>query len=502
VNCQLTLHHIERFRAAISRQIGLRFDQGRHGFLNDILRRRLTERGCSQDAYLWELEREPSKDEYALLAQELTVGETYFFRNNEQFRALADVVIPQRIRAARPRKVLRLLSAGCSSGEEAYSMAITVNEVVADPSWTVAIRGVDLNPVALEKASRARYSAWALRETPTNLRTTWFHMDGREMVLDDAVRSAVTFAAANLASEDSDLWPVARYDVIFCRNVLMYFDPEQMSAVIERIARALMPGGFLFLGHAETLRGVSDRFILCHTHETFYYQLGEGADADTGRVVRILPNAFPTAPSRPGQDVAWVDAIRIASERVATLVPLPDAIGGAVQPRPIPFDVAPALELLRQEKFTEALNLIRLGLQASARDRDVLLLEAILLVLSGQLEAADEAASRLLLIDEQSSGAHYVLALCREHAGLCERAAEHHRAAAALEPTFAMPRLHLGLLARRVGDHETARREFDRALALLEREEQGRLLLYGGGFNRETLMGLCQSASTECGGRA
>ena len=121
-------------------------------------------------SYLWELEYEPPNAELAALARELTVGETYFFRNNEQFRALAEVVLPDRMRVRSEHKELRLLSAGCSSGEEAYSMAMVAQETIADPSWKVSVRAVDLNPTALEKAVRARYSSWALREVSAEMR--------------------------------------------------------------------------------------------------------------------------------------------------------------------------------------------------------------------------------------------------------------------------------------------------------------------------------------------
>jgi len=192
---------MERFRSAVGQRIGLRFDDAKLGFLGEVLQRRLEKFGRGSDAYLWELEYEPSQGEITALARELTVGETYFFRNNEQFRALAEVVLPERIRAQRSSKALRLLSAGCSSGDEAYSLAIVAREVVADPSWKVAVRAVDLNPVALEKAARARYSPWALRETPVDVRTRWFRLDGRELALDKSVRETVTIQRSNLAND-------------------------------------------------------------------------------------------------------------------------------------------------------------------------------------------------------------------------------------------------------------------------------------------------------------
>ena len=146
---------MERFRAVILKRVGLQFDDSRLGFLGEVMQRRMGKRGCSSEAYLFELERDHSTAEFNTLARELTVGETYFFRNVEQFRALAAVALPERMRVERSPRVLRLLSAGCASGEEAYSMAMLARETIADPSWQVAIRAVDLNPGALEKAAMA-----------------------------------------------------------------------------------------------------------------------------------------------------------------------------------------------------------------------------------------------------------------------------------------------------------------------------------------------------------
>ncbi len=101
------------------------------------------------------------------------------------------MALPERMRARGATRTLRLLSAGCASGEEAYSLAIVARETILDPSWDVSIRAIDLNPAVLEKAARARYSSWALRDTPPEFQRKWFRADGREMVLEDAVRGAV-----------------------------------------------------------------------------------------------------------------------------------------------------------------------------------------------------------------------------------------------------------------------------------------------------------------------
>lgn len=499
----LGLQELERFRAAITQRLGLMFDDAKLGFLAEILQRRLGKLKYASDAYLSMLEQGAWAEEASALAQELTITETYFFRNNEQFRALAEIVLPERMQRDRKPRTLNILSAGCASGEEAYSIAITAQETVADRSWDFRIDAVDINQTALEKAKRGRYSAWAVRGMQPDTQRKWFQEHGKDLILDESVRTAVKFKARNLSIEDPDLWRPGSYDVVFCRNVLMYFTPQQMQAAIERIARALAPGGFLFLGHAETLRAVSDRFHLRHTHETFYYQLKDGASDDLPLSlpsnVRPLPIVTPIVAF---QD-SWFEEIRQASERIAALVPGRAATALSPQPQPAPkWDLTQALDLLHRERFSDALSHLKTLPTESGSDPDVLLLEAMLLAHSGQAIAAENACRRLLAMNELNAGAHYILALCKETAGKRDEAIEHDRVAIYLDPAFAMPRLHRGLLARRINDREVARRELGQALILLQREDTSRILLFGGGFTREALITLCESALRECGGRA
>ena len=347
MNRPLDCHDVDRFQAAIVDRIGLRFDDAKRGFLGNVLRRRLEDLGQPSDAYLTNLEQRPSTNEISSLAGELTVGETYFFRNGEQFRALAEVALPERMCDRKTPCELSLLSAGCASGEEAYSIAIVARETIVDPAWNVLVRAIDINPAALTKAVAARYSPWALRDTSLDRQRKWFRPNGHELLLDEAIRRAVTVSAGNLVKDDPDLWPAAGYDVIFCRNVLMYFAPEQMHLVVERIARSLAPGGFLFLGHAESLRGVSDAFHLRHTHGTFYYQRkedGRPTTSTTGFGLRM--SAEPQRAPIPVFDGSWVETIRAATERVAALV---RTVPAADTPKPkIAWDPAPVLDLLAQ----------------------------------------------------------------------------------------------------------------------------------------------------------
>jgi chemotaxis protein methyltransferase CheR len=500
---------VERFRALIVQRVGLQFDDGKLDLLAQILRQRLDATGGDDaGAYLDALEA--GSAELGPLAEQLTVGETYFFRNRDQLRACVDHCLPERQRALAGRRPLRVLSAGCASGEEAYSLAIMTREQLPEPPQLLAI---DLNPAALAKARRGRYSDWSLRETPDDVRERYFRGRGRDLELADDIRALVQFEERNLVDEGPDFWRPDSFDVVFCRNVLMYFSRRQARAVVARIQRALVPGGYLFLGHAETLRDLSHDFHLRHTHATFYYQ----SLASDERQAR---SAEPLAAGVAAPGASWFDAIRTASERIAKLTRTPatrlapaTATAAAVNPapwvpsRPLPVTPLPsvvrvvprpaplaaALELLQRERFAEALDQVRALPPPERADADAQLLHAVLLTHNGDLAEAQTACRRLLAEDELNSGARYLMALLCEQLGDFNEAIEHDLAAAYLDPRFAMPRLHLGLLARRAGERARAHEELGRALELLASEDAARILLFGGGFSREALMELCRA---------
>ena len=479
----LTPAEVERFRAAIVQRLGLQFDDGKLDLLAQILRQRLDATGDDDGGrYLHALEG-GSSDELGALAEQLTVGETYFFRNRDQLRACTELCLLERQRALGGRRPLRILSAGCASGEEAYSLAMLVREQLPEPVQIVAI---DLNPAAIAKARRGRYTDWSLRETPDLTRERYFRSHGRELELGAGIRAMVRFEVRNLVDEAPDFWRTDAFDVVFCRNVLMYFSPRQARAVIGRIEHALTPGGYLFLGHAETLRDLSHDFHLRHTHATFYYQSFTSDERRDG------PQAAPAV-----SGTSWVDAIATAHARIATLTQAPRATAAAApfvaSATPRPTALAAAMELLQHERFAEALVLFRALPTVDRADTDAQLLHAVLLTHNGDLAAAQAACRQLLAADELNAGARYLMALLCEQLGDFDQAREHDLMAIYLDPRFAMPRLHLGLLARRAGDRTRAHDELGRALDLLAREESSRILLFGGGFTREALMELCRA---------
>lgn len=475
---------LARFAAAIAARLGLRVELERSG---ELIERRAACHREAISAYLDRLDDADPAEIYAL-GSELTVGETYFLRHIEQFRAFTEFVVPDRLAHGR----LRVLSAGCSSGEEPYTLAMLLRE--SYPGAAFAVHGIDLNAAAIARARAGRYSRWSLRATAPAFEQRWFQPDGRDVLVVPEIRAAVTFEQANLL-DDGELVIAGRWDVVFCRNVLMYFTDDQASALIARIARALAPGGYLFLGHAETLRGCTDDFALCHTHSAFYYQRHPGMTA--ARAARAPASDEVAVSIAPALDADWYGDIHAATQRVHTMVdgalelkPGPTLAGEAPA---LPPDLAEIRELLVQERFGEALERLERLRATAGTDRDLATLHALVLTHAGRFVAARAACAELLAIDSASAGANYLLALCSDSTGDANGATRLAQLATELDPSFAMPRVYLGLLARRTGDRAIASKELTRAIALLEREAPSRLALYGGGFSRQALLGMCRA---------
>jgi chemotaxis protein methyltransferase CheR len=492
---------LERLRVALSELIGFAFEGDRLEQLEHAARERIGELALGGlGAYLERL-REPEfqRGELTRLADALTVTETFFYRNADQIRALVEDVLPDRARRGGQR--LRILCAGCASGEEPYSLAIALRESVPElDTWNVQILGVDVNRTMLAKAAGARYTPWSLRATPDAIRKRYFERVGNEYVLDPTLAKMVTFRAYNLADQDPLFFRALACDVIFCRNVIMYFTPEVMSRVVRHLTEALLPGGYLFLGHAETLRGLSHDYHLCHTHNTFYYQRRPSSTPPPPRSSRTPPPPeLYTLPDALETSGSWFDAIQRASHRVTELTT------NAARPGPSPTltraaptdeahtELGAVLELVQRERFGEARSLLEALPTSATKHPDALLFSAVLFTNEGRVADAERVSEALLAADELNAGAHYVKALCREHVGDVPGAIEHDRMAVHLDASFAMPHLHAGLVARRAGDTPLARRELGEALVLLEREDPSRLVLFGGGFSRAALTTLCRT---------
>ena len=216
----------------------------------------------------------------------LTTNETYFFRESYQLRAFRDEVLPELARAP-SRRLLSIWSAGCSTGEEAYTIAILVAESGLFGDWEVRVYGSDISRRCVAAARRGVYGPSAFRVTPEEIRRDYFveRVDG--VHVDERIRASCHFGHLNLM-DDERARIVGRVDVVFCRNVLIYFDHRSRKRVIDMFYERLVPGGYLFLGHSESLLNVSTAFELVHLREDLVYRKPAGAANS-----RLCPGGTP-----------------------------------------------------------------------------------------------------------------------------------------------------------------------------------------------------------------
>jgi chemotaxis protein methyltransferase CheR len=206
--------------------------------------------------------------ELRMLLNEITIGETYMFRSPPQLEALRNVILPQIVQAksAMGFKRLRFWSAGCSTGEEPYTLAMFLLEESARmlAGWTFDILATDLNDNSLTVAKAGIYGEYAMRNTAELLRRKYFRpLDDKRLQVTDQLKALIRFDRVNL-HDDSKMTFLKGIDIVFCCNVLIYFDLPSKRKVMQHFYSNLLPNGYLFLGHAESLYQVDGRFHLVH----------------------------------------------------------------------------------------------------------------------------------------------------------------------------------------------------------------------------------------------
>lgn len=266
-------------------EYGLNFPPEKRDILRSRLEPRRAELGMETfEQLFFHLKFHPEREtERQQLIPHLTNNESYFLRERAQLDILRDEVLPElqkRLRGEGRREV-RILSAGCALGQEAYTLAMIAKESkLFPPPWKVRITGMDLDPRALERARRGVFTEHALRGVEPEIRTRYFEDEDGQWVLSPAIRTMVEFAQGNLLNADW-LRPLGQQDVVFCRNVLIYFDRGGIGRAVEHLHQALVPGGYLFLGHAESLSRISTPFCAQRrAGAVFYRRIDAGIEMD------------------------------------------------------------------------------------------------------------------------------------------------------------------------------------------------------------------------------
>ena len=265
------------FQELLIEMSGLQFEEGKRQALHLALWQRLQHRGYdSYREYYNLLKFHPEgRHEIRELFDLITIGETYFFRNKAQFDVLMRYVLPeimQRKVDSRDR-CIRVWSAGCSGGDETYSIAIAMMEMIPSyKEWSVSILGTDINRKALASAKEAIYGQKHLGHLPKEYLDKYFKVRGSSYILEAHVGELVQFEYHNLARDPFIHEKMQNVDIIFCRNVTIYFDGQTTQRVIENFYNCLAQDGYLFLGHTETLWQITNKFERVEFPQTFIYK--------------------------------------------------------------------------------------------------------------------------------------------------------------------------------------------------------------------------------------
>lgn len=433
-------------KAAVIARTGHHYYADKDDLLFERLVRRFRICGVADaGAYLAHLSQAAAgAKEWAALEAEVTIGETFFFRYAEQFAALRGTILPGLIEAHEVGRSLKIWSAGCSTGAEPYSLAILVRELLGDrlPDWHVSILGTDISTEALATARAAEYGRWALRTMPTGERLRYFRpTPGREgatreggYALRPEFSRMVRFERHNLlALTTGTAAPLGEFDLILCRNVLIYFDATTVAAIVRALGARLRPGGWLLIGHAEPNPTFSTFLSAVSLPGTVAYRRLEDADVN-------MPGGEPATPWAPLADppaAAPRDGVGLGDPLSFPRLAPHETVGGgtaafspaaAFEPRgsaearggdalsrasavPVPANLADIRALADAGESARAWTALRAALSVTPFDPALRLYEGLVARSLGRDAEAERALRGALYLDRDFVMAHYQLGL-------------------------------------------------------------------------------------------
>ncbi len=405
-----------------------------------------------------------SRKHIEILASHLTVGETYFYRDKGAFEALEEHVLPELIRAhSRSDKRLRIWSAGCSTGEEAYSIAIAIRRAIPDlKNWNVTILATDVNPGFLKKASRGSYGEWSFRDGPQWVKEGYFTRtgNGRYQILPD-IKEMVSFSYLNLAEDayPSLLNNTNAMDLLFCRNVLMYLTLERGKEVVQNLYEALVVGGWIFVSPSEASHVLFRRFARIAVSGAILYrkEIGQPRTMEDHQERKDLP-----------QSVDW---------------------------HPQDSGITAVIEPARKEEPLA-------GDEASGRESpESTALLARAFANQGRLTEARQSCEKALAADTLDPGLYYLRAMILQEQGIVDEAISSLKRALYLDQDFALVHFALGNIARKRGRLKEAARHFENSLSILAARPEDELVPESGGITVARLREIVESTIASGGGK-
>jgi chemotaxis protein methyltransferase CheR len=472
MDLSLSENDFRSFRDLIAERSGIYFDPEKQELLKDNLLQRMADCGLSNFADYFNLLSSPAgTKEFDYLLNLITIPETYFFRDRAQFRAFERFVIPDIVeKKSYPGASLRIWSAGCSTGEEPYTIAMILAAGMLDRP--IQILATDVSHDALKAAREGVYTARSVRDVPQEYLNRFFTRKGDQYLLDESIKQMVEFRYFNLVTEPYPLMEMSGWDIIFCRNVTIYFQAEATRKVIHNFYQSLREGGYLFAGYSESLRYISDEFSTIQQEGAFFYQKG-GAKKTVRKKARKI---------RGGRIISGRSAKKKGPKTVRGLKS--DEIGQIC---------ARAKELLEMGRPERASEILSPYLRGSTTPESVLLLKAEISLNQGDLERAVQLCEKIVKREPLSIGGYYLLGVIYLTWEDEARAIEEFKRVLYLEPEHALARFNLGELYSQVGRFDEARREYSNVVHLLDKRPESLDDRFAGGFSPALLIDTCLS---------
>jgi len=490
INKRIPNELLSRLSDFVNINMGLYFPKDRWLDLLRGIRSAMPEFGFDdlEEGIKWLLSNPLKQRQIEVLACHLTVGETYFFREPKTFEAIEKHILPKLIRARwQNQKRIRIWSAGCCTGEEAYSMAILLSRLIHDiQNWNTTILATDINPLFLKKAQDGIYREWSFRGTPYWLKEQYFKDRGNGFYeIKPRFKRMVKFQYLNLVE---DTFPsiyndTNAMDLIFCRNVLMYFSTKQVEKVICRFHQSLLDEGWLVTASSETSHIFYSQYITVNFPGTILYKKGAYEAQGYTRIedgyvdiqshlqededlihfpmttpVKIPSNPIPESPDKP---VPFIEEPEVAAEDDEEII---EKI------------YQEALQMYNQGRYEGTIDLILNSIHQCDSYPKIMTLLAKAYANRGELKHALNWCEKALQIDKLNPVFHHLHAVILQEQGEQDKAVHALKRALYLNPDFVLPYFMLGNLQRQQGKLLEAEKHFENAMNILGDYDQDEVL--------------------------
>ena len=452
----------------LAESLGLHFPRERWADLQRALVGAARELGFNNVAQCidWIVSTNLEEAQQQVLVRHLTIGETYFFRDRATMSILAEEILPELILKRRGcKQSIRIWSAACCTGEEPYSLAILLHRLVPDlPSWQITIMATDINRRFLEKAEAGIYGEWSFRDTPPHIRQRYFERTASgDYAIVPEIRKLVKFERLNLVDGSYRLLgnEVSTMDLIFCRNVLMYFASHQVRKVVRRLHSALAEEGWLVVSPSEASQSAFAQFTTVNRPGVILYRKIDPSLDSPPVFIRSMPEANSADVGEQS------DAPFTRDEREAAAV-LPAPPKASKKPSP----AAEAAQALYAEgRYAELAGMLLKAASEGVLESQAYALLTRALANQGRLADALTWCDRWIAADKLNAAAHYFRAVVLLEQGDPAKARLCLQRAIYLEADFVLAHFSLGSIARAEGRPGEAQRHFSNALHLLSRYE-------------------------------